>query len=184
MKRIMLSALVAIAASGCATKAPPYQASIDNVEAVRKTEVKPMQVGKFVAEPNATGATSISLRGSAMGSPIGEGYADYLAAALRQELELARLLDDKSTIEVSGVLLKNDISAGGIATNSGEIEARFTVRRDEAVRYEAVKRAELSWESSFAGAVAIPLAQQNYPRLVQKLIGELLADAAFVAACK
>jgi hypothetical protein len=143
-----------------------------------------MQVGKFAAAPNATGATIISLRGSAMGSPIGEGYADYLAAALRQELELARLLDDKSPIEVSGVLLKNDIAAGGTVTNSGEIEARFIVRRDEAVRYDAVKRAELTWESSFAGAVAIPLALQNYPKLVQKLLGELMSDTAFVASCK
>lgn len=184
MKRIILSALVAIAATGCATKAPPYQASIDNVEAVRKAELKPMQMGKFVAAPNATGATSISLRGSAMASPAGEGYADYLAAALRQELELARLLNDQSMIEVSGVLLKNDIAAGGIRTNSGEIEARFTVRRDGALRYEVVKRAELTWESSLVGAIAIPLARQNYPKLVRKLIGELVSDAAFVAACK
>ena len=115
---------------------------------------------------------------------MGGSYADYLATALRQELELARLLDAGSKTDVSGVLLKNDIAAGGLSINSGEIEAKFTVKRDGVVRYEAVKSATISWESSFAAAVAIPAAQQNYPRLVQKLLSSLFSDPAFLEACR
>jgi hypothetical protein len=119
-----------------------------------------------------------------MSSPVGSGYADYLAAALRQELELAKLLDAGSRTDVTGVLLKNDISAGGISTNSGEIAANFTVRRDGVVRYQAVKSATMSWESGFAAAVAIPAAQQSYPQLVQRLLSSLFSDPAFLDACR
>ena len=64
-----------------------------------------------------------------MESSVGAGFADYLAVALQQELELARLLKAQASTEVSGILLKNDISAGGINTNSGEIEARWRKRQ-------------------------------------------------------
>lgn len=184
MTRLLAALLCAATLAGCAIQAPTYQAAVDNVESLRRGQLKPMQVGAVSAAPGLATAASISLRGNSMTSPVGSGYADYLATALRQELELAKLLDPKASIEVSSVLLKNDIAAAGISTNSGEIEARFTVKRDGAVRYEATKSATLSWESSFVGAIAIPAAQQNYPRLVQKLLTELFTDAAFVAACK
>lgn len=184
MKRFLPALLCLTALAGCAIQAPTYQPSIDNVETLRRAQVKPMQVGAASAAPGLSTATSISLRGNPMSSPVGSGYADYLAAALRQELELAKLLDPKATIEVSSVLLKNDIAAGGVSTSSGEIAARFTVKRDGAVRYEATKSANLSWDSSFVGAIAIPAAQQNYPRLVHRLLADLFTDAAFVAACK
>jgi hypothetical protein len=64
------------------------------------------------------------------------------------------------------VLLKNVINAGGMSTNSGEIEAQLRRAPRRAGRYEKTKRATSEWESSFAGAVAIPKAQQQYPVLV------------------
>lgn len=181
---LCLSVVFALLVAGCAIKSPPYQASITNVEALRKAELQPLNVGSFTSQSGATGATSIGLRGAQMESSVGAGFADYLAVALQQELELARLLKAQASTEVSGILLKNDISAGGINTNSGEIEARFMVNRDKKARYDRVKRAEMEWESSFAGAVAVPRAQQQYPLMVQKLLGELFADPAFIEACK
>ena len=47
-------------------------------------------------------------------------------------------------VEISGQLLKNDIAAGGISTNSGEVEARFVVKNDGVQRYDKVQRAELT----------------------------------------
>lgn len=182
--RLWAGLAVAVALQGCAIQAANYQPSLDNVDAIKKTVPAPLALGSFSVQVGATGASQISLRGNPMASPVGSDYAAYLADALRQELVLANKLDPKSTFEVSGVLLKNDIAAGGLATNSGEIEARFVVRRSGAVRYEAVKRVEASWESSFVGAIAIPKAQQQYPLLVQKLLAALLADPQFVAALR
>ena len=85
-------------------------------------------------------------------------------------------------MEVTGTLLKNNIDAGGISTNAGQIEARFVVKRANEVKYDKVKKAELKWDSSFAAAVAIPLAANNYVTMVQKLLNSLFSDSDFIAA--
>jgi hypothetical protein len=180
--RLAVSALALAALTGCGLMTPPYQASVQTAEAL-KTAPTPMAVGAFTVQPGLDG-TSIGLRAASMKSSVGGDYAAYLAEALRKELALATRLDPNSRLEISGVLLKNDIAAAGISTNSGEMQARFLVRRDGAVRYERTLDASLSWESSFFGGVAISAAQAAYPRLAQKLIGTLVADPAFQAAIR
>jgi hypothetical protein len=182
-KKLLLLALAALL-HGCAITAAQYSPAIDNVEAFKKVATRPAAIGTFVVGAGLQSGSTIGLRGNSMNSPVGQDYAAYLADALRQELTLAGKLDPKSGIEISGALVKNDIAAGGVSTNSGEIEARFVVKVNGAERYQGVKRAEASWESSFVGAIAIPKAQQQYPLLVQKLISQLLADAQFVSALR
>lgn len=185
--RIFAAAFVVLLASGCAIQAPRYQASIENVELLKQAP-NSVSLGGFSVQTGslaaAKGGTSLSVRGSPMNSPVGTDYAAYMADALSQELIVAKKLDPKSEIEISGKLLKNDISAGGFSTNSGEIEAQFVVKKDGVVRFEKAKNASLTWDSSFLGAVAIPKAQQQYPLIVQKLLSLLWGDADFQAALK
>lgn len=169
---------------GCAVQAPNYSPSIANVELLKKGGVEMLRVGQISVMPGMAGASSMGLRANSMGSPVGSNYGDYLAAALRMELEFARLQNLRSDIEVTGILVKNNIDAGGIATNEGQIEARFIVKHLDQIKYDKVKRAELKWDSSFAGAVAIPLAVNNYPVMVQKLLNGLFSDHDFIAAAK
>jgi hypothetical protein len=183
LKRLLLLAS-AVLLHGCAITAASYAPSVDNLEAIKKALPKPANVGSFVTLPGMPQGTALSVRGNPMSSPVPPDYAAYLADALRRELTLAGRFDAKSTVEISGTLLKNDIAAGGFSTNSGEIEARFVVKLDGVERFQAVKRAQASWESSFVGAIAVPKAQQEYALLVQKLISLLLADAQFVAALR
>ena len=130
--------------------------------------------------PGMTGANAMTLRANTMTSHVGSNYGDYLAAALRQELELAKLYNPQAGVEISGTLIKNNIDAGGISTNAGQIEARFVVTANGQVRFDKVKRIERQWESSFAAAVAIPLAANNYPLMVQSLVSLLVTDPDFV----
>ena len=183
LARLTMTGFFVTLVSGCALQAPRYQPSIDNVEILKKS-AGTVALGAFTVQSGATGASSVTLRASPMSSPVGSDYAAYLADALQQDLTLAGKLDSKSKIVISGLLLKNDISAGGFVTNSGEIEARFTVTNNGQQRYSQVKRAELSWDSSILGAVAIPKAQQQYPQIVQRLLAMLLSDADFLAALK
>ncbi|MBT9477466.1 MAG: hypothetical protein IV091_16590 [Polaromonas sp.] len=169
---------------GCAGPAPNYSPSIDNVELLKKSSIDTLKVGQIGVTPEMPGASAINLRASSMVSPVGAHYGDYLAAALRQELELAKLQDPQSKVEVSGVLTKNNIDAGGISTNEGQIEARFMVKRSNQVTYDKVKKTEMKWESSFAGAVAIPRAANNYPLMVQNLLSSLFIDPDFIRAVK
>ena len=184
MTGTLLASLVLTVLVGCAGPAPHYAPSIDNVEMLKKSGMDPIKTGTVSVAPELKTGQSISIRANTMVSGVGNHYGDYLASALRQELELAKLYNAQSDTEVSGTLLRNDISAGGFSTNSGEIAARFVVKRGNQVRFDKVLQVQHEWEGSFAGAVAIPRAANNYPVMVQKLIGRLLADADFHVAVR
>lgn len=164
---------------GCAGPAPNYAPSIDNVEALKKADVRPVRTGTIALAPDLKTGQSVSIRANTMVSGIGNNYGDYLVAALRQELELAKLYDPNASTGISGTLLRNDISAGGFTTNNGEIAARFIVKRGDAVRFDKVKEVKHQWEGSIVGAVAIPRAANNYPVMVQMLLAQLFSDADF-----
>lgn len=166
---------------GCAVKAPNYSPSITNVELLKKGGVETMKVGHVGVTLGMSGANSLSLRANSMAPPAASNYGDYLAGTLREELEFAKLHNLRSDVEVSGLLMKNNIDAGGFSINEGQIEARFIVKRVEQIQYDKVKKVELKWNSSFAGAVAIPLAINNYPVMVQKLLNALFSDPDFLA---
>lgn len=186
-RRVVLFTGIAVSAFlvGCAGPAPNYAPSIDNVETLKKIQGAPaVKTGTIAVTAAMPGAASLQLRANTMTSPVGKNYGDYIAAALRQELELAKLYNPQSGVEISGTLLKNNIDAGGISTNAGQIEARFVVTANGQVRFDKVKRTERKWDSSFAGAVAIPLAANNYPLMVQSLIAALVTDPDFVKAIR
>jgi hypothetical protein len=185
IRTVLLSIAFAAAAlsSGCTLVAPRYSPSLDNVQKLKDSGVQTTKVGAFES-PDKAQAKSISLRGSSLHSPYDDSYASYLSEALKQELSLAGKLAPDAQIEVTGALQKNDISAAGVSTGTGDIAARFIVKRGSDVRYDQVKSIHDEWESSFLGSVAIPRAQTRYPVMVQKLLAALYADPAFLQSLK
>lgn len=150
---------------------------------IKAAAIRPVSVTQFTVASNALGASSVGLWGGAMQSPVGSSYADYLGDAVGQELELAGKLEPKSRLAIGGTLIKNDI-AGGMLTNSGSIEARFTVTNGGSLIYEGVMRAQLVWDLPFMNANAFQRAQQQYPLVVQQLLARLFADPQFLAALR
>lgn len=181
MRRLLtLAAVVSLGVLvGCAGPAPHYAPSIDNVESLKKADVRPARTGTIALAPDLKTGQSLSIRANTMVSGVGGNYGDYLAAALRQELDLAKLHDPNASTEISGILLRNEINAGGFSTNDGTIAARFIVKRGDAVRFDKVKEVTHQWESSLVGAIAIPRATNSYPVMVQMLLAQLLGDADF-----
>jgi hypothetical protein len=175
---------LALLLTACAGPAPNYAPSIDNVEALKKSGATPVKTGALAVDPGLKSGAAIGLRANTMVSGIGKHFGDYIEAALRQELELARLYDPQSGVEISGTLMRNDINAGGMSTNDGVIAVRFLVRQGMQTRFDKVKEVRHQWASSFAGAVAIPTAANNYPVMVQMLFAQLIADPEFTAALR
>lgn len=181
---IAMALAVAIFSTGCSMMAPQYTASLDNVQKLKDAGAYTAKVGNFSSAPDKDNANPISLRGSSMVSPYQESYAAYLAEALKQELDLAKRLSPDASIEITGTLLKNDVDASGMSVGTVDLQARFVVMRSGAVRYDAVKTVRSEFPSAFAAAIAIPRAVQEYPIGVQRLLGQLYADKAFVDALK
>jgi hypothetical protein len=179
---LALSAL-GLVASGCSIIAPNYSPSIDNVQSLKNSGIQPAKIGAFTTAAGPATASPIKLRGHNMRSPYGGSFSAYLSEAITRELTMAGKLSADADVEISGTLLRNEIDPA-IGTGTGDIEARFVVRKASVVRYDQVKRAHREWESSFAGGVAIPKAVSEYNYTVQALLGTLYADPAFLDALK
>jgi hypothetical protein len=161
---------------GCSMLAPTYTASLENTDRLIRAGLAPTRVGAFSAQAPARN-DSISVRGKTM-TPSQGSYSAYLADAISQELQLARVLSPMANSEISGVLLKNDMDAAG----TGVIEARFLVHLGSRVRFDKTKAVEHQWQARYVDA--IPRAQQEYAVLVRKLVTELFSDPEFTAALK
>lgn len=169
--------------TGCTMMAPQYSSSMQNVQKLRDSGNYSVKVGEFTSINSSGNPVGISLRGSQLLSPYNNSYSNYLAEAIKQELSLSGKLSADTDMEISGVLLKNDINAA-IGTASGNIEAQFVLKKAGQKRYDQVKTVHHEWDSSFAAAIALPRAQLEYPNLVQKLLAALYADPAFLEALK
>jgi hypothetical protein len=176
--RLVGAGILVTLLSACSSVAPKYNTNFDNVEKLRGSKLESVAVGTVTKSDKGNDVDRLTIRGGAYKSPNGS-YAAYLQEAMRQELADARLLDPTSQLELSGVLLRNELDGSGVSIGFAEIEARFVVKRAGAVRFDKVKAARHEWESSFVGAVAIPAAQQNYPIVVQKLLTTLYSDPDF-----
>ncbi|MDP9108945.1 MAG: hypothetical protein M3N23_07730 [Pseudomonadota bacterium] len=173
-----------VLASGCASVAPAYSPSLENVQTLKNGGTAPVKLGTFASTASSDNRETLSMRGSTLSSPYNNSYAGYLSEALKQELTLANRLAPSVGTEVSGTLLKNTVDASGFTTGSTDISARFVVKKGGQVSYDQVKSIHHEFPSSFAGAVAIPRAIQEYAFAVQKLLGQLYSDAGFTAAIK
>ncbi|MBP6116505.1 MAG: hypothetical protein KBC57_11495 [Neisseriaceae bacterium] len=176
---IILTATLTL--SACSTLAPTYPTSIDNVQTLKGAGFIAAQVGNFSDSPSKDNANPISIRSNPMSSPYANSYAKYIEAALKDELQLANKLQNDASVEISGELLKNDMTTGMSEGNS-HIEARFMVKKADAVVYDQIKTAHHSWPSNFVGAIAIPRSIQEYPTTIQILLKNLYADPAFIKA--
>lgn len=186
MLNYRVAGLVALAMlTACTTTAPVYTVSVPNIQKLRDSGTSKISVTKVdLPATNQDRMNSIGLRGSTMVSPADGSYAKYLRDALRAEFYEAGRLAEASGIELSGVLTQNDVDAMGFSVGTATLAAQFVVRRDSEVRFDKTLTARHQWESSFAGAIAIPAAINNYPAAVQKLLDALYSDKAFQEAIK
>ena len=184
-RRTTFAAIVAatLFAAGCSVVAPQYSPAPVNAQVLKNGGDSKVAVGEIKADAGLDSATSIGLRANSM-KPQQGSYAAYLADALKQELSFANRYAADAHVEVGGVLIKNTIDVGGFSTATGDLQARFIVTRNGTVVYDQVQSTHGQWDSAFAAAIAIPNAQIQYPVLVQKLLGALFADPAFIAAIK
>ncbi|TDV32824.1 hypothetical protein C7405_112136 [Paraburkholderia caballeronis] len=169
--------------AACSIVAPPYSPDVDNVQSLKNATAANAKVGTFESHTDAKNPYPVPLRANPMKSPIGNSFGAYLADAMTKELLMAGKLAPQSDVEIKATLLENDIDVG-LVNGAAKLSARFIVTRAGTVRYDQVKSAHTQWDSAFAAMIAIPKAREEYPLAVQKLLGELYADPAFIEAIR
>jgi len=169
--------------TGCATSAAPdYQATPDQVAQLKKSGALPAHVGLITARVDLPGARLLNLRTQSMRSPTGFDFGDYVAAALRSELQAAQLNDSASATEITGTLVQNQLDTQSADYNSGAIEVRFMVTRGPWLVFDKVKSVTYQWPSAADHAAATASAKQGYTAMVNTLMASLIADPGFIAA--
>lgn len=166
--------------TGCAqiTMGPP-QPTVENTQALRSRPLAPAQVGVFTLEAGKPAAMdrSHALRGAnSVQSPIQGSFAQYLRESLVVELDAAGLLRPGAQTVITGTLLHSTVDP---AMGTASLQARFVVTRSGQQRYAKELGAHAEWESSFLGAVAVPLAAAHYQGLYRQLVGQLVSDPDF-----
>jgi hypothetical protein len=186
--RISLSGVVRLVAAlavcvatmsltGCATVvATPYQPTNDNVRSLQALPGGLVSLGEFTAK--SPDLNHLSIRSNSFTSPFNDSFAEYLKAALRSELEASGKLDPKSPVVITGELQTNSIDPA-MGTANAHISARIVIKRGNETVFDKVVHGDSEWESSFIGAIAIPMARQQYGETLKKLLANLFADPSF-----
>jgi hypothetical protein len=182
--RLLFAALALSLLSGCASiVAPPYSPDYESIDHLKKMSLEKMSVGTVQPQDPKAPVNHIGLRAASLVSPDGT-FAAYLEKALRSDLTEMGFFDPASTTKLDATILKNDIDISGLSKGSGTMQVKLTVTKNGAVAFEKDYSATTEFESSFAGAVAIPKGQSEYPNLVRALLKQIYSDAAFIEAVK
>lgn len=180
MRQLLVTILVSSMLVGCSIPAGRYMPSSENTSLIKHSKLSAVSVDAASMAPDVQ--KTLPMRGSQLVSPFDNGYAGYLTNALKEEFALAGKLDDSSPYQIGAIVTRNDLDISGFTTGYADIEAKIIVTHNDKTIFEKNISAHHEWPSSFAGPVAMPAAQQNYPLVVQKLVKALLSDPDFVAA--
>lgn len=178
------AALLALSLAACANvQLSATGATPATVEQLRAARLAPAQVGTFRLAPGRPAAMDTSLTGLRGNTllPAKGSWSQHLKDTLVVELTAAGLYDPASSIVIEGLLTDSQVDAA-IATGTGRLAARFMVLKQGGVVYERELVADARWESSFMGAVAIPMAMDQYGALYRALVARLFGDPDFQRA--
>lgn len=181
---LSLAATLSLLLTGCSTLvAPSYSADYSLVDSIKRQGLTKTSVGKAQPDDIKAKVNQITLRAS----PLTAGdttFAGYVGNALASDLKDAGLFDANAPRRIDIVLLANNIDVSGFSQGSGQIEIELTVTNAGNILLRKKYSAQTKFESSFAGAIAIPRGQIEYPNLVRSLLSKVYQDADFLNAMK
>jgi hypothetical protein len=184
INRIMwpLALAAAVLGTGCAQlKAGAYNPSYESVDQLRKTQPAKVAVAEVLPSDAKAPVNQISLRGASMITAKGT-FAAYLQDAMIADFKEISIYDPQADTRINATILKNDVDVSGFSTGTGTIEVELIVVRGQSQRLKKRYMADTKFESSFAGAIAIPKALGEYPTLVRALLAKVYTDPEFVKA--
>lgn len=182
--RLLACGAAVAALSGCAALvAPPYSADYSALDQLKKMPLQKVAVAPVQPRDAAAPVNRIGLRGASLVGPKGT-FAQYLEDALVQDLSEVSAYDPAADLRLDATLVKNKLDISGISTGNGEMEVGIVLSRRGSTVLKKTYAAKTTFESSFAGNVAIPKGQLEYANLVRALLAKVYADADFINALK
>jgi hypothetical protein len=179
----LFAVAAALLASGCvSTDIDAVPASLETLQALRRSNVPPLALGSFAAAKGIS-ARSINIRGSTMNAANGSDFPTFLSQVFASELRAAGKFDPASSLLLSGVLTESRASEN-MAKGTASLSATMTLTRGSVHLFSKSYRVESEWKSDFIGALAIPDAFRNYNALYALLVRQAMTDPEMLAAMR
>lgn len=168
-----LAALVASTSlfTACAYNVAPYGAAVQNVEAIKAYNLKPVSVGKF--QSTKPGNASITCR-AAGPVTVSPSFEAYIEQAFVDELKLSGIYNATSSLVLTGKLEEVDFSSG-ITDGNWSFTLTMTNARNESYTTKSM----FGFSGSFVADKACQEVAQAFGPAVQKLVGDVVRDPKF-----
>lgn len=166
------------ALTGCAPHITQvYSPSSKNIMTLRDlstTTKNKLSVGKFEGDDS-----KINCRGAKIAPPNNMTFASYLKNALTEELMLANLYDENSSLQISGNLKELEVECA-VGTGKWNIEMELIPKSGKPF----VIKKSYDFEGAYMGRVVISNAQQSFVPATQEAINALLKSPEFKSYIK
>lgn len=178
--RIALVVIALAALEGCVSLQPAnYRPRYANYSLL--SEATMCKVAVRNAASAGAAADRINMRGAYLVSPVGDSFADFLAAALQEELARGRVLDAQAPRMLDLLVTRNVVDTQ-VGVGSAQMTATVSLSNADGVLFDGQIEARREWSSPFFGASAVERAHQQYAELLADVIYDLFSDPAFVRA--
>lgn len=170
---IRLAAVIASASlfTGCAYNVSPYGAAVQNVDAIKAYNLKPVSVGTFQSIKPGNASITCRAAGPVTVSP---SFEAYIQQAFIDELRLAGIYSASSPLVLTGRLEEVDFSSGMTDGNWS-----FTLTLTNARNESFTTKSKFDFSGSFVADKACQEVAQAFGPAVQKLVGDVVRDPRF-----
>lgn len=178
--RLLLISALVLLMTGCgALKAPAYSPDYQALDSLKNKKLVNVSVARVEPSDPEHKVNIIPLRAMSLVAEQGT-FSAYLESALIEDLSQMGIYQADSGIQISAELVENNIDISSFSTGVGKIVINLEILKSGNGVFQKEYVGTTEFESSFAGAVAIPKAQTEYPFLVRAVLKQVYSDPEFI----
>lgn len=171
--KLTLSIALSSILVGCGFTVNQYGASIENVTKTKNSGLKPVSVGTFSSFNPGMHGISCRAAGN-VGTPDEGSYESYIQKAFTDELKLAGLYDENSTLKLQGKIEELDFNSN---IGAGKWVISLTLSSNTSSGYKTTATHEFS--TNWVADKACQQVAQAFVPAVQQLIFQTVGNPKF-----
>lgn len=178
--RFILIVLLTFITAGCASfKAPAYSPDYTVLDSLKNKQLISVSVAPVEPQEPEAKVNTISLRAASLSAEQGT-FSAYLEQSMIQDLTSMGIYQPDSNVRIKATIVENDLDISSFSKGYGKMVVDLEIHKSTVLAFTRQYIGETEFESSFAGAVAIPKAQSEYPYLVRQLLKQVYSDPDFI----
>ncbi|MBN0986642.1 hypothetical protein [Amphritea pacifica] len=178
--RYCLIVLLTLVTAGCgALKSPAYSPDYQVLDNLKNKQLLNVSVAPVEPTDPEAKVNKISLRAASLTTDQGT-FSAYFEQSMIQDLTEMGIYQPSSNVQIKATLVENNIDISSFSKGHGKMIVDLEIHKSSVLTFSKQYIGETEFESSFAGAVAIPKAQSEYPYLVRELLKQIYSDPEFI----